>query len=114
MLDLHVGFCFIFSTTTANGESITDKGMSLIQRRFHKSHSQTLLKPSVNALVVPRPRPFSDISNDLNDKSVLSPPLTPPLVAAKPPVSLYKCKVSVIELFVHVHRAKEIIAIYSG
>ena len=61
--------------------------MSLIQRRRRKNNSQSSLNPDAARLVVPRPRPFSDISNDSNQDSSISPPLTPPLVGAKPPVS---------------------------
>ena len=61
--------------------------MPLIQRRRHKNNSQSSLNPDAALLVVPRPRPFSDISNDSNQDSSISPPLTPPLVGAKPPVS---------------------------
>ena len=64
----------------------SDNEMSLIQRRRNR-HSQA--NPEASVLVLPRPRPFSDISTESNSDAGLSPPLTPPLVGAKPPVSIY-------------------------
>jgi hypothetical protein len=75
----------IFRTSNANQENITENAMSIIQRRRRKNNSS--LNPDAALLVVPRPRPFSDISIDFNQDSSISPPLTPPLVGAKPPVS---------------------------
>lgn len=82
---LFVGFNFFRSSE--NQENTTNNTMSLIQRRRHKNNSQSSLNPDSALLVLPRPRPFSDISNDCNQDSSITPPLTPPLVGAKPPVS---------------------------
>ena len=64
--------------------------MPLIQRRRRKNNPQSSSNLDAALLVVPRPRPFSDISIDFNQESSISPPLTPPLVGAKPPVSIIK------------------------
>ena len=79
---------FSYRFSNVNQENTADNVLPLIQRRRHKNNSLNL---DTSLLVVPRPRPFSDISNDSNQDSINSPPLTPPLVGAKPPVSKMVC-----------------------
>lgn len=79
--------CVFISLHDSMEQTTTNERLSLYRRR-HKPNTD--LNPDAASLVLPRPRPLSEISTGSDQDTAFSPPLTPPLVGAKPPVSILK------------------------